>query len=483
MLDDWVNGGGNLIAMRPDKQLAALLGLTDAGTTLADGYLRSTRRRAPGLGIVGADDAVPRHGRPLHARAARRRGRCRDALLECDHRHDQPRRHPAHRGRGGRRSGRLHLRPRPLDRLHAPGQPGLGGRGARRREPDPLGRPLLRRQDRRPAARLGEPRQGGDPAGGRAAASARQPDPADERGPQAAAAVLVLPAGGEGGRGHGRGQPRRARTSRPASTAEEAASPAGCSVAGLGVHPLDRLHLRRGLSDDATAKQWEDAGFEVALHVNTNCANWTPTSLAGFFTDQIADFFSHLPVALAPATHRTHCIAWSDWATQPKVELANGIRLDTNYYYWPPDVGGEPAGLLHRLRHADALRRPRRHDDRRLPGHDADDRRVGPDLPVHDRHPARPRHRLAGLLRGLHREHPRRRLHREPGGGHRRLGAGPRRPRRLREADAHLARRPQRLVVRGHLLERRRADLRHRGRGGRERPAGDAADHRGGAVP
>ena len=26
---------------------------------------------------------------------------------------------------------------------------------------------------------------------------------------------------------------------------------------------------------------------------------------------------------------------WSDWASQPKAELANGIRLDTNYYYWP----------------------------------------------------------------------------------------------------------------------------------------------------
>ena len=36
-----------------------------------------------------------------------------------------------------------------------------------------------------------------------------------------------------------------------------------------------------------------------------------------------------------PSTNRTHCIAWSDWATQPKVELQNGIRLDTNYYYWP----------------------------------------------------------------------------------------------------------------------------------------------------
>ena len=32
MLSTWVTGGGNLVAMRPDKQLAGLLGLTDAGT-------------------------------------------------------------------------------------------------------------------------------------------------------------------------------------------------------------------------------------------------------------------------------------------------------------------------------------------------------------------------------------------------------------------------------------------------------------------
>ena len=41
------------------------------------------------------------------------------------------------------------------------------------------------------------------------------------------------------------------------------------------------------------------------------------------------------PSVPAPSTNRTHCITWSDWATQPKVELDHGIRLDTNYYYWP----------------------------------------------------------------------------------------------------------------------------------------------------
>ena len=45
-------------------------------------------------------------------------------------------------------------------------------------------------------------------------------------------------------------------------------------------------------------------------------------------------------------TNRTHCIAWSDYVTQPKVELANGIRFDTNYYYYPPNWVQDRPGLF-----------------------------------------------------------------------------------------------------------------------------------------
>ena len=71
MFTNWVTAGGNLIAMRPDKQLASLLGLTDAGTTLADGYMLVNTAAAPGAGIVGRDDAVSWRGGSLHGRPAR----------------------------------------------------------------------------------------------------------------------------------------------------------------------------------------------------------------------------------------------------------------------------------------------------------------------------------------------------------------------------------------------------------------------------
>ena len=60
MFDAWVSGGGNLIAMRPDKKLAGLLGITDAGTTLANAYLKVNTATQPGTGITG--ETIQFHG-------------------------------------------------------------------------------------------------------------------------------------------------------------------------------------------------------------------------------------------------------------------------------------------------------------------------------------------------------------------------------------------------------------------------------------
>ena len=52
-LTNWVNAGGNLIAMAPDPQLASLLGISPVGSTLSNGYLLVDTSAAPGNGIVG----------------------------------------------------------------------------------------------------------------------------------------------------------------------------------------------------------------------------------------------------------------------------------------------------------------------------------------------------------------------------------------------------------------------------------------------
>ena len=60
MFTTWVNNGGNLIAFRPDKELAPLLGLTDAGSTLANAYLLIDTTQQPGAGLVA--QTIQYHG-------------------------------------------------------------------------------------------------------------------------------------------------------------------------------------------------------------------------------------------------------------------------------------------------------------------------------------------------------------------------------------------------------------------------------------
>ena len=62
-----------------------------------------------------------------------------------------------------------------------------------------------------------------------------------------------------------------------------------------------------------------------------DCHNYTPQSIAADYSAQLGLFESLFPSTYPIRTNRTHCIVWSDYATQPSVELKRGIRLDTNY--------------------------------------------------------------------------------------------------------------------------------------------------------
>jgi hypothetical protein len=70
----------------------------------------------------------------------------------------------------------------------------------------------------------------------------------------------------------------------------KAASPQGCSVADWEcIRSTSYVYTGTPLSD-AAAKAYQDEGFEVALHVNTNCNNFTPDSLEANFRDQLAEW-------------------------------------------------------------------------------------------------------------------------------------------------------------------------------------------------
>jgi hypothetical protein len=114
-----------------------------------------------------------------------------------------------------------------------------------------------------------------------------------------------------------------------------AQSPAGCVVENWEcLRSTSYIYPDTPLAD-AAAAAYTAQGFEVALHVTSYVTNWTPAELAGYYADQLAAFATLFPSLPAPQTNRLHAIVWSDWATQPKVELSHGIRLDTTYYYWP----------------------------------------------------------------------------------------------------------------------------------------------------
>jgi hypothetical protein len=121
-----------------------------------------------------------------------------------------------------------------------------------------------------------------------------------------------------------------------------ALSPAGCSI--------DNWECVRSTSNIYPATPFTNAavataiglGFEFSIHVTLDPAtqfgcgtDFTAATLPTFYTTQLAQFAANFPSAPAPVTHRIHCLVWSDWFTQPTVELSKGIRFDTNFYYWP----------------------------------------------------------------------------------------------------------------------------------------------------
>jgi len=102
---------------------------------------------------------------------------------------------------------------------------------------------------------------------------------------------------------------------------------------------------------------YQSQGFELGLHLFTNCSDYTGSTWNSFWNSQTSQLQSNFPSILKQVTHRTHCIAWSDWATQPKQEVLKGVRLDVNYYYWPDvwvaDVPGMFTGSGMPMRFAD----------------------------------------------------------------------------------------------------------------------------------
>ncbi|QSQ23342.1 DUF4082 domain-containing protein [Pyxidicoccus parkwayensis] len=332
LVTNWVNAGGSLIAMRPAANLNALLGLNASTGTQDNGYILIDTTQAPGAGITS--DTMQYHGTAdLHTGVTGTR-----AVATLYSNATTPTTYAAITlrtvGSGTAMAFAYDLSKSVI--LTRQGNPAWQGQN---RDGSSIG----------PGARASDMFYGNasfDPQPDWVNLNKVQIPQADEHQrllanmihltssvplprlwyfPSAKKAVVVMT---------GDGHPGGAITQRWQNYLN--ASPAGCS--------LDDWQCVRGTVYDfvggpmtaTQAQSYTAQGFEYALHINTNCGDYTATNLdPSFYTPQLAGFASSYPGIPAPVTNRTHCIAFSDWATQPKVSLAHGIRLDTNYYYWP----------------------------------------------------------------------------------------------------------------------------------------------------
>ena len=343
LLTNWVNGGGNLIAFRPDKQLASLMGISDTGTTLSNGYVLVNGAAAPGAGIV--TQTMQFHGT---ADLYSLNGAFAVATLYSTASIPTP--YPAVTMRTG-----------------------IGTGGTAVAFAYDLASSIVFTRQGNPAW-VGQARvnQGGpvravdmyygaasfDPAADWIDLSKVAIPQADEQQRLLANLMLFvnqakkplprfwyLPFSKKAavimtGDDHGNGG--------TAGRFDDfvASSPAGCSVADWEcVRATSYVYPNTPLTNGQVAS-YDSQGFEIALHATTGCVDYTAASLESNFSSQLADFASAFSALPQPTTNRTHCLAWSDWISHAQVELNHGIRLDTNYYYWPPSWVASAPGFF-----------------------------------------------------------------------------------------------------------------------------------------
>jgi uncharacterized protein DUF4082/Big-like domain-containing protein len=331
MLGNWVGAGGNLIAMRPDKQLASLLGIGDAAAVRSDAYLLINTAQAPGAGIV--NQTIQYHGAAdLYTLA----GATQVAAIYSGP--SQATSNPAVTLRSvGTNGGQAAAFTFDLARSIVYTRQGNPAWAGQERDghpdvirPSDLFFPDYVNLDKAAIPQADELQR----LLGNMILSMnmdRRPLPRFWYLPNMKKAVILMT-----GDDHSDDHSTEVGTKTIFDLLIAESAP-GCSVADWGCYRATSwLYTNSGLTN-SQALGYHNQGFEMGVHVNTNCANWTPQTLDSFFTNDLASFAEKYTSIPAQKTNRTHCIPWSDWATHPKVELNHGIRLDENYYYWPPE--------------------------------------------------------------------------------------------------------------------------------------------------
>src|ERR1044071_2059507 len=317
ILTDWVNAGGNLIAMKPDKQLAELLGLTDASSTLADKYLLVNTTSNPGAGIV--NQTIQFHG---SADLYTLNGATSIANLYSDA--TTATSNPAVTTttvgpNGGRASAFTYDLAKSVIYTHQ-------------------GNPLWAGQERDGHTDVIRPDDLFFPD--YVDLNKVQIPQADEQ--QRLLANMItefslekkplprfwyLPNGKKGAIVYALDDHNTASATKDVFNKFIANSPASCS--------LTDWECMRGTSwfypgvnvTDSEAATYNGEGFEMGVHVQNGCTNFPSlAALNQTYTDQLSQFQGNFPSLPPQTTHRYHCIPWSDWLSQARAELTHNIR-------------------------------------------------------------------------------------------------------------------------------------------------------------
>jgi hypothetical protein len=332
MFSDWVQAGGNLVAMRPDKKLAGLLGLADAGGTLADGYLLPAPW-GPGLGITqrtmqfhdAADLYTPAGATTiatLYANAATATPHPAVTLRAVGSGHaaaftyDLARSvvytrqgNPAYAGQ--ERDGQPPLRPDDLMIGHL--------------DLDKVAIPQADEQQRLLANLVTQINL------------AKKPLPRFWYLPRGLKAAIVHTLDD-----HGTATGTRATFDKLLQR-----SAPGCSVEDWQCLRATAWVYTGIPLPDADAAAYQAAGFELGVHVQNGTTNFTSfAEVEATYAQQLANFRQAYPSVLPQATHRYHAILWSDWLSQARAARQHGIRYSMDYYFWPPQWTESRSGLL-----------------------------------------------------------------------------------------------------------------------------------------
>ena len=346
MLTDWVRQGGNLIAMRPDQRLAAEIGLKRLDNTLKDGYVSIDTSKPPGIGL--ANETLQFHG-VSDLYETKDEGDTLATLYKS--------------AVTGTSSPAVSLKKMGTG-LAAAFTYDLARSVAYTRQGNPEwegeerdGLPPIRSDDLFYGAASFDPHPDWIDFNKVAIPQAdiqqrllcnlmlymnlrKKPLPRFWYFPHGFKAVVIMT-----GDDHGHG-----------GTLErflhfQSEDRAGCSLSNWQcIRGTSNIFV--GSVEPAAAVEMTDQGFEIGLHVDTDCHDWPSESfrqqdgtvirrvlwrdIDDLYSRQLAAFAEAYPGLPAPRSNRIDCITWGDYDTQPQAELAHGIRLDTNYYYWPP---------------------------------------------------------------------------------------------------------------------------------------------------